>query len=76
MKINIDVAKPVLSNKFGGMSGKAIKPIALRNVYTVYDNVDIPIIGVEEFQTLKMLLNFYLLEPGQFRLVLLLWMKV
>ena len=32
--------------KFGGMSGKAIKPIALRNVYTVYDNVDIPIIGV------------------------------
>ena len=37
---------PVLSNKFGGMSGKAIKPIALRNVYTVYDNVDIPIIGV------------------------------
>ena len=46
MKINIDVAKPVLSNKFGGMSGKAIKPIALRNVYTVYGNVDIPIIGV------------------------------
>lgn len=46
MKINIDVARPVLSNKFGGMSGKAIKPIALRNVYTVYDNVDIPIIGV------------------------------
>lgn len=46
MKINIDVARPVLSNKFGGMSGKAIKPIALRNVYTVCDNVDIPIIGV------------------------------
>lgn len=46
MKINIDVARPVLSNKFGGMSGKAIKPIAIRNVYTVYDNVDIPIIGV------------------------------
>lgn len=46
MKINIDVARPVLSNKFGGMSGKAIKPISLRNVYTVYDNVDIPIIGV------------------------------
>ena len=46
MKINIDVARPVLSNKFGGMSGKAIKPIALRNVYTVYDNVNIPIIGV------------------------------
>ena len=46
MKINIDVAKPVLSNKFGGMSGRAIKPIAIRNVYSVYEAVDIPLIGV------------------------------
>ena len=46
MKINIDVAKPVLANKFGGMSGKAIKPIAVRNVYSVYEAVDIPLIGV------------------------------
>ena len=46
MKINIDVARPVLSNKFGGMSGNAIKPIAVRNVYDVYGAVDIPIIGV------------------------------
>lgn len=46
MKINIDVARPVLSNKFGGMSGNAIKPIAIRNVFDVYNSVDIPIIGV------------------------------
>lgn len=46
MKINIDVAKPVLSNKFGGMSGKAIKPIAISNVYSVYEAVNIPLIGV------------------------------
>ena len=46
MKINIDVARPVLSNKMGGMSGPAIKPIAVRNVYVVYEAVDIPIIGV------------------------------
>ena len=46
MKINIDVARPVLFNKFGGMSGKAIKPIAISNVYSVYECVDIPIIGV------------------------------
>lgn len=46
MVINIDVAKPVLSNKMGGMSGKAVKPIAIRDVYIVYDAVDIPIIGV------------------------------
>ncbi len=46
MKINIDVAKPVLSNRFGGMSGKAIKPIAVSNVYSVFEAVDIPLIGV------------------------------
>lgn len=46
MVINIDVAKPVLSNRMGGMSGKAIKPIAIRDVYVVYEAVDIPIIGV------------------------------
>lgn len=46
MKINIDVARPVLSNKFGGMSGRPIKPIAISNVYSVYESVDIPLIGV------------------------------
>ncbi|MDR0912768.1 MAG: dihydroorotate dehydrogenase [Methanobrevibacter sp.] len=46
MKINIDSANPILSNKFGGMSGPAIKPIAIRCVYDVYSVVDIPIIGV------------------------------
>ena len=46
MKINIDVGKPVLSNKIGGYSGKAIKPIGVRCVYEIAENVDIPVIGV------------------------------
>lgn len=46
MKIDIETANPVLSNKFGGLSGPAIKPIALRCVYDVYDTVEIPIVGV------------------------------
>lgn len=46
MKINIDIERPVLSNKFGGMSGRPIKPIAISNVYSVYESVDIPLIGV------------------------------
>ncbi len=58
MKINIDVAKPVLSNKFGGMSGKAIKPIAIRNVYSVYDAVDIPLIGVGGVYTFADVVEF------------------
>lgn len=45
MKIDIKTAKPVLSNAFGGMSGPAIKPVAVRCVYDVYRNVEIPLIG-------------------------------
>ncbi len=44
MHINIEVAKPVLSNKIGGLSGSAIKPIAVRTVYEL-STLDIPIIG-------------------------------
>lgn len=46
MKIDIVTGKPILKNKFGGMSGPAIKPIAVKCVYDVYDAVDIPVIGV------------------------------
>lgn len=58
MVINIDVAKPVLSNKMGGMSGKAIKPIAVRDVYVVYDAVDIPLIGVGGISTYEDVVEF------------------
>ena len=44
--IDLETARPILSNRFGGMSGPAIKPIALRCVYQVYEAVKIPIIGV------------------------------
>ncbi len=46
MVIDINTKKPVLGNKVGGMSGKAIKPIAIKNVYDIYSVVDVPIIGV------------------------------
>ena len=46
MKIDIVTGNPILSNKFGGMSGPAIKPIAIRCVYDVYSVTDIPIVGV------------------------------
>ena len=45
MAIDIDARKPILSNKIGGVSGPALKPIALRCVYQIYDTVKIPIIG-------------------------------
>jgi len=46
MKIDIELKIPVLSNKIGGYSGKAIKPIGVRCVYEISKNVDIPVIGV------------------------------
>lgn len=46
MRINLKTKKPVVANKMGGFSGPAIFPVALRMVYQVYENVDIPIIGV------------------------------
>ncbi|MDD5086904.1 MAG: DUF561 domain-containing protein [Candidatus Nanoarchaeia archaeon] len=46
MIINIDAKRPVLSYKRGGMSGPAVKPVAIRSVYDIYEKVSIPIIGV------------------------------
>ncbi|MDO5846528.1 MAG: dihydroorotate dehydrogenase, partial [Methanocorpusculum sp.] len=45
MRISTELRRPVLGNKFGGLSGKAIFPIAVRSVYDLYDAVSIPIIG-------------------------------
>jgi len=45
MVIDIETCRPILSNKIGGLSGGAIKPIAVRCVYEIYEAVNIPIIG-------------------------------
>jgi len=45
MKIDLQRKKPVLGFGMGGLSGPAIKPIAIRCVYDIYAAVDIPIIG-------------------------------
>jgi len=45
MKIDLKSKKPVVANKMGGFSGPAIKPVAIRMVYQVYEAVNIPIVG-------------------------------
>ena len=45
MAIETETGRPILANKFGGLSGPAIKPIAIRCVYDVYRSVDVPVIG-------------------------------
>lgn len=46
MAINPETGMPILSNRVGGLSGPAIKPIGVRCVYELYESIEIPIIGV------------------------------
>ena len=46
MKIDINTRRPVLANNMGGLSGPAVRPVAVRMVYQVAQAVDIPIIGM------------------------------
>ncbi len=46
MSIDIHVRLPVLSAKIGGLSGAAIKPVAVRCVYELFERLKIPVVGV------------------------------
>ncbi|MZP29021.1 dihydroorotate dehydrogenase [Heliobacterium undosum] len=46
MDIDIRTRRPVLANIFGGLSGPAVKPVALRMIYQVYKAVNVPILGM------------------------------
>jgi dihydroorotate dehydrogenase (NAD+) catalytic subunit len=45
MAINIETQMPVLSNRIGGLSGKSIRPVAIRCVYEISKSLAIPVIG-------------------------------
>jgi dihydroorotate dehydrogenase (NAD+) catalytic subunit len=51
MVINIEAARPVLGFKVGGVSGPALRPVAVRCVYDLYEAIDRPIIGVGGIST-------------------------
>ena len=51
--------KPMLGNGFGGLSGPAIKPIALRCVRHVYKAVHIPVIGIGGIETIDDAMEFF-----------------
>ncbi len=60
MAIDIETMQPILANKVGGLSGPAIKPIALRCVYEIYKAVNIPVIGCGGITTWKDAVEFML----------------
>ena len=51
MVISPEFARPVLSNRYGGLSGPAIRPVGVRAVYDLHRSLDIPIIGVGGIET-------------------------
>ncbi|GAU79999.1 dihydroorotate dehydrogenase [Fusibacter sp. 3D3] len=60
MVIDINKRKPVLKRGSGGLSGPAIKPIAVRMVYDVYDAVKIPILGMGGISNSTDAIEFFL----------------
>ncbi|TGB04979.1 dihydroorotate dehydrogenase [Halobacillus salinus] len=60
MRIDPKTRKPIIANQVGGLSGAAIKPVAVRMVYQVYEAVDIPIIGMGGIETVDDVIEFLL----------------
>ncbi|NLW14790.1 MAG: dihydroorotate dehydrogenase [Erysipelothrix sp.] len=60
MRIDLNSKKPVLANKTGGLSGPAIKPIAIKMVYDVTRAVKIPVIGMGGVETVDDVIEMFL----------------
>lgn len=60
MQIHLPSKRPLLANQTGGLSGPAIKPLAIRMIYEVRKHVSLPIIGMGGIQTAEDVLEFLL----------------
>lgn len=60
MRIDIRTRRPILTNNTGGLSGPAIKPIALRMVQEVYEAVKIPVVGMGGISSAEDVIEFML----------------
>ena len=60
MAVDIKTRRPILANVTGGLSGPAIKPIALRMVWQAYNSVSIPIFGMGGIMTSNDVIEFML----------------
>jgi dihydroorotate dehydrogenase (NAD+) catalytic subunit len=58
MAIDINSKRPVFNNVFAGLSGAAIKPVALRMVYEVCKEVNIPVVGIGGIMNYKDAIEF------------------
>lgn len=60
MRIDLKTRQPILANQTGGLSGPAIKPVAIRLIHQVSHAVDIPIIGMGGVYTVDDVLEMYM----------------
>ena len=59
MRLDLKTGKPILANRTGGLSGPAIKPVALRMIYEVSQAVNIPIIGMGGIESAEDVIEFF-----------------
>ena len=59
MRLDLKTGKPVLANRTGGLSGPAIKPVALRMIYEVSQAINIPIIGMGGIESAEDVIEFF-----------------
>lgn len=60
MRIDLNTRRPILANQTGGLSGSAIKPVAIRMIYEVKQHVNIPIIGMGGITSAEDVVEFLL----------------
>lgn len=59
MRLDTKTGQPILANQSGGLSGPAIKPVAIRMIYEVSQVVSIPIIGMGGIQSAEDVIEFF-----------------
>lgn len=59
MRLDLKTGKPILANRTGGLSGPAIKPVAIRMIYEVSQAVSLPIIGMGGIESAEDVLEYF-----------------
>jgi dihydroorotate dehydrogenase (NAD+) catalytic subunit len=59
MRLDLKTGQPILANRSGGLSGPAIKPVAIRMIYEVSQHVNIPIIGMGGIQNADDVIEYF-----------------
>lgn len=59
MRLDIKTGQPILANRSGGLSGPAIKPVAIRMIYEVSQHVNLPIIGMGGIQSAEDVIEYF-----------------